>query len=104
MADISSLPPFVRYVGGMRMHLRGGARERIETAAPSRQPNPWRARWLELTTLIPAAAVVADAIVTGGITVTTGAHQLPLAAAGAIAVTTVISAAGTVFRARRGTA
>ena len=116
------------------MHLRGGARERIDTAAPSRLPSPWKARWLELTTLIAAAAtaavcltkvwpsplelvpllavppalagigastirrplaygalavvaaVVIDAIVKGGITVTTGAHQLPLAAAGAVAV------------------
>jgi serine phosphatase RsbU (regulator of sigma subunit) len=135
----------------MRMHLRGGARERIDTAAPSRQPSQWKARWLELTTLIAAAAAAAvcltkawpsplelvpllavppalagigagtirrplaygaaalvaavaiDAIVKGGITVTTGAHQLPLAVAGAIAVTTVISAAGGVLGERRGT-
>ena len=133
------------------MHLRGGARERVERAAPARQPGPWKACWLELTTLVAVAAAAAvcltkawpsplelvpllavppalagvgastirrplaygaaalvaavaiDAIVKGGITVTTGAHQLPLAAAGAIAVTTVISAAGTVFGDRRGT-
>ena len=49
------------------------------------------------------AAVVIDALLKGGITVTEGAHQLPLATAGAIAVTTVISAAGTVFGDRKGT-
>src|ERR1700722_9241537 len=135
----------------MRMHLRGGARERIDTAAPSRLPSPWKARWLELTTLIAAAAtaavcltkvwpsplelvpllavppalagvgastirrplaygaaalvaaVIIDAIVKGGITVTTGAHQLPLAAVGAIAVTTAISATGTLFADRKPT-
>jgi len=133
------------------MHLRGGAREPIELAAPARQPSTWKARWLELTTLIAAAAAAAvcltkvwpsplglvpllavppalagvgantirrplaygaaalaaavaiDAVVRGGITVTTGAHQLPLAAAGAIAVTTAISAAGAVLGDRRGT-
>jgi hypothetical protein len=92
-------------------------------AAPARQPSPWKARWLELTTLVAAAAtavvcltkvwpsplelvlllavppalagigagsirrplaygaaavvaaVAIDAIVRGGITMTTGAHQ-----------------------------
>ena len=124
------------------MHLRGGARERTETAATGRRPNPRTARWLELTTLIAAAAaaavcltkvwpsplelapllavppalagigastvrrplaygaaaevaaVVIDAVLKGGITVTDGAHQLPLAAAGAVAVTTVLSMTG----------
>jgi serine phosphatase RsbU (regulator of sigma subunit) len=136
----------------MRMHLRGGAREQLETAAPPGHSTPWKARWLELTTLIavaaiaavclthfwvspleltpllavpPAlagigastirrplaygavavvAAVVIDVIVKGGITVTTGAHQLPLAAAGAVLVTTVLSATGTIFGDRKGTA
>ncbi|HEY0937923.1 MAG TPA: PP2C family protein-serine/threonine phosphatase, partial [Trebonia sp.] len=41
-----------------------------------------------------AAAVAVDALVRGGITVTDGGHQLPLAAAGAIAVTTALSLAG----------
>ena len=49
------------------------------------------------------AAVIIDAIVKGGITVTSGAHQLPLAAAGAVAVTTVLSATGAIFRERKGT-
>ena len=49
------------------------------------------------------AAVIIDAIVKGGITVTTGAHQLPLAAVGAIAVTTAISATGTLFADRKPT-
>src|ERR1700731_3586601 len=127
----------------MRMHLRGGARERIEMAAPARQPSTWKARWLELTTLIAAAAapvacltkvwpsplelvpllavppalagvgastikrplaygvvaliagVIVDALVTGGITVTAGAHELPLAASGAVVVVTVLSMIGT---------
>jgi serine phosphatase RsbU (regulator of sigma subunit) len=126
----------------MRMHLRGGARERIETAAAARRANPWQARWLELTTLLAAAAavvacltkvwpspleltpllavppalagigagtvgrplgygaigvataVIIDAVLKGGITVAAGAHQLPLAAAGAVMVTTVISVTG----------
>jgi serine phosphatase RsbU (regulator of sigma subunit) len=41
-----------------------------------------------------AAAVVVDAAVRGGITVTTGVHQLPLAAAGAVVVTTTLSLLG----------
>ena len=41
-----------------------------------------------------AAAVVVDAVLDGGITMTTGAHQLPLAAAGAAAVATAASLAG----------
>ena len=133
------------------MHLRGGARERIETAAPSRQPGAWRARWLELATLVAAAAaavvcltkvwpsplelvpllavppalagigartigrplaygaaaaaaaVIVDAVLSGGITVTQGTHELPLATVGAVAVTTVLSAAGAVFAGRRAT-
>src|ERR1700761_3148120 len=136
---------------GMRMHLRGGARERTETAPPPKRSAPWAARWLELTTLIAAAAtavvclthtwpgpldltpllavppalagigastiwrplgygaaaavgaVIIDAVMKGGITVTTGAHQLPLAAAGAIAVTTAISITGTKIGDRKGT-
>ncbi|MGH3277975.1 MAG: PP2C family protein-serine/threonine phosphatase [Trebonia sp.] len=40
------------------------------------------------------AAAVIDALLPGGITVTTGVHQLPFAAAGAVAVTTVISVVG----------
>ncbi len=127
----------------MRNHPRGGARELTETAQPERRSEgPLRARWLELTTLIAAAAtaavclthawpspleltpllavppalagigaatsrrplayggvavvaaVIIDAIVKGGITATNGAHQLPLAAVGAIAVTTVVSITG----------
>jgi serine phosphatase RsbU (regulator of sigma subunit) len=133
----------------MRTHLRGGARERIDTAATPRNPNPWRARWLELATLVAAAATVAvcltgawpsplalvpllavppalagigaatvwrplgygaaalvatvivDAVLTGGITVTGGAHQLPLAAAGAVVVATACSAAGVLAGDRR---
>jgi serine phosphatase RsbU (regulator of sigma subunit) len=136
----------------MRMHLRGGAREQIETAVPSRPQNPWRARWLELTTLVAAVAttvvcltkvwpsplelvpllavppalagigagairrplaygaaavavaVIVDAVLKGGITVTGGAHQLPLAAAGAVAVVTAASAAGVIVGERRPTA
>ncbi|HEY6491892.1 MAG TPA: PP2C family protein-serine/threonine phosphatase [Trebonia sp.] len=42
-----------------------------------------------------AAAVVVDALLRGGITATSGEHQLPLAAAGAIAVVTVASIVGT---------
>jgi serine phosphatase RsbU (regulator of sigma subunit) len=136
----------------MRMHLRGGAREPVETATPAKRSDPWTARWLELATLIAAAAtavvcltrvwpsplelvpllavppalagigassiwrplaygaaaavalVIVDAVLKGGITVTQGAHQLPLAAAGAVAVTTVLSAAGAVFGERKPTA
>jgi serine phosphatase RsbU (regulator of sigma subunit) len=40
------------------------------------------------------AAVIVDAVLRGGITMTTGAHQLPLAAAGAVAVATAASMAG----------
>jgi serine phosphatase RsbU (regulator of sigma subunit) len=40
------------------------------------------------------AAVAIDAVVKGGITKTVGSHELPLAAAGAIIVTTVASLAG----------
>src|ERR1700743_193319 len=132
----------------MRMHLRGGVRERTETAPPAKRSAPWAARWLEMTTLIAAAAtalvslphvwpsplelipllavppalagigastiwrplaygaaalaavVVVDAVLKGGITVTEGAHQLPLAAAGAVAVSTVLGSVGTIFSAR----
>jgi serine phosphatase RsbU (regulator of sigma subunit) len=136
----------------MRMHLRGGARERTELVPPARRSEgSWRARWLELTILIAAAAtavvcltrawpsplelapllavppalagigastirrplaygaaaevaaVAIDALVRGGITVTTGAHELPLATAGAIAVTTALAVAGAVFGGRKGT-
>ena len=41
-----------------------------------------------------AAAVAVDAVLPGGIALTTGAHQLPLAAAGAVVVTTAASIAG----------
>src|ERR1700761_534735 len=127
----------------MRMHLRGGARERAETAPPARRSGgPWKPRWLELTTLIAAAAtavvclthawprplelapllavppalagigastvrrplaygaaavvaaVITDAVLKGGITVTTGGHELPLAAVGALAVTTALNITG----------
>jgi serine phosphatase RsbU (regulator of sigma subunit) len=127
----------------MRMYLRGGARERAETAPPARRSGGfWKARWLELITLIAAAAtaivcltrawpsplelapllavppvlagigastvrrplaygaaavvaaVIIDVVLKGGITVTTGAHQLPLAAAGAIVAATAISITG----------
>src|ERR1700740_1981920 len=47
------------------------------------------------------AAVISDAVLKGGITVTAGAHQLPLAAAGAAAVTTVLSVTGAVVADRR---
>jgi serine phosphatase RsbU (regulator of sigma subunit) len=135
----------------MRMHLRGGAREQIETAAPSRQPGAWRERWLELATLVAAAAaavvcltkvwpsplalvpllavppalagigartvmrplaygavgaaaaVIIDAVLSGGITVTQGPHELPLATVGAVAVTTVLSATGAIAADRRAT-
>jgi serine phosphatase RsbU (regulator of sigma subunit) len=40
------------------------------------------------------AAGIIDALLSGGITATSGAHQLPLAAAGAVAVTTVVGIAG----------
>jgi serine phosphatase RsbU (regulator of sigma subunit) len=40
------------------------------------------------------AAAVTDAVLSGGITMTTGPHQLPLAAAGAVVVTTALSLAG----------
>jgi serine phosphatase RsbU (regulator of sigma subunit) len=135
----------------MRMHLRGGAREQIDTAVTPRLANPWRARWLELATLLAAAAtaavclsnawpsplalvpllavppalagigastvwrplgygaaalvaaVIIDAVLKGGITVTEGAHQLPLAAAGAVAVTTVLSVTGAIVTDRKPT-
>ena len=124
------------------MHLRGGARERLEAAVPPKRSSPWAAGWLELTTLAAAVATVAvclthawaspleltpllavppalagigastlkrplaygiaaviaagiiDALLSGGISATTGAHQLPLAAAGAVAVTTVVGIVG----------
>jgi hypothetical protein len=50
-----------------------------------------------------AAAVIVDAVLTGGITVTAGAHELPLAAAGAVVVTTIFSAAGVIAGARKPT-
>ena len=50
-----------------------------------------------------AAAVVIDAVLKGGITVTAGAHQLPLAAAGAVAVTTVLSLTGAKIGGRQAT-
>ncbi|HEX7161902.1 MAG TPA: hypothetical protein VF223_11785, partial [Trebonia sp.] len=43
----------------MRMHLRGGARERIEAAATPRLLYPWLSRWLELTTLVAVAVTAA---------------------------------------------
>ena len=44
----------------MRNHLRGGAREAIDTpAATWGSPARWRARWLELTVLAAVAATVA---------------------------------------------
>ncbi|HET9081214.1 MAG TPA: PP2C family protein-serine/threonine phosphatase [Trebonia sp.] len=124
------------------MHLRGGAREQTGTAPPPQRSFPWTARWLELATLVAAAATAAvcltrawpspleltpllavppalagigtdtvkrplaygvaavladaviDALLRGGIAGTAGPHQLPLAAAGAIAVTTAVSIAG----------
>src|ERR1700722_15336377 len=151
MDDISSLLPLVRYVGGTRTHLRGGARERAETVTPSMHSTPWSARWLELTTLVAAAAtavvclthawpsplelapllavppalagigegsglrppaygapavgaaVVIDAVLTGGITTPTGPHQLALAAAGAAVVTTALGLAGPRLGVRKGT-
>ena len=131
------------------MPLRGGARDQADLAVPPRPSASWTARWLELATLVAAAATVAvcltrvwpapleliplvavppalagigastvwrplgygaaalvaavviDAVLTGGITVTTGAHQLPLAAAGAVVVTTVLSLAGAVIAGRK---
>jgi serine phosphatase RsbU (regulator of sigma subunit) len=50
-----------------------------------------------------AAAVIVDAVLTGGITVTAGAHELPLAAAGAVVVTTIFSATGVIAGARKPT-
>ena len=41
-----------------------------------------------------AVAVLSDAATRGGLTVFSGAHQLPLAAVGAIVVTTAVSVAG----------
>src|SRR3984885_13980614 len=41
------------------------------------------------------AGVIVDAVVKGGITVTNGAHELPLAAVGAVVVVTVLSMIGT---------
>jgi serine phosphatase RsbU (regulator of sigma subunit) len=40
------------------------------------------------------AAAIIDVVLKGGITVTTGAHQLPLATAGAVAITTALSIIG----------
>ena len=48
-------------------------------------------------------AVITDAVLRGGITVTGGPHQLALASAGAVAVTTAASAVGTVVGERRPT-
>jgi serine phosphatase RsbU (regulator of sigma subunit) len=50
------------------------------------------------------AAVAVDALLGGGITMTTGPHELPLAAAGAIAVTTVLGVVGATLGDRRETA
>jgi serine phosphatase RsbU (regulator of sigma subunit) len=133
----------------MRMPLRGGARDQIDPAAAPRPQAPWAARWLELATLMAAAAtaavclthawpsplalvpllavppalagigastvwrplgygaaalvaaVVVDAVLKGGITVTAGAHQLPLAAAGAVAVSTLLGLTGAAVAARK---
>lgn len=124
------------------MHLRGGARERLKTALAAKRPTRRARPWLELTTLVAAAAtlvvclthawsrplelapllavppalagigastvkrplgygilalvaaVVIDALLPGGIPAAAGAHQLPLAAGGAILVTTAISVIG----------
>jgi serine phosphatase RsbU (regulator of sigma subunit) len=139
---MSSLRPRLRYLVGMRMVVGGGARERAEPPAPDGPGRAWRARWLELSVLLAAAAaagvclsgawprpidlvllvavvpalagiravtvwrplgygaaavltaVIVDAVLNGGITETAGAHQLPLAAAGAAAVATAAAVAG----------
>jgi serine phosphatase RsbU (regulator of sigma subunit) len=134
----------------MRMDPGDGAVARTEAAPPARRAaDRWKARWLELTVIVAAAATAAvclthawpaplelvpllavppalagigagtvwrplaygavaavaavavDAIVRGGITVTTGAHELPLAAAGAVVVTTALSITGTKLADRR---
>jgi serine phosphatase RsbU (regulator of sigma subunit) len=50
-----------------------------------------------------AAAVVVDAVLPGGITITTGPHQLVVAAAGAVVVSTVLGVAGLRIGERKGT-
>jgi serine phosphatase RsbU (regulator of sigma subunit) len=134
----------------MRMDPGDGAVARTEAAPPARRAGDrWKARWLELTVIVAAAATAAvclthawpaplelvpllavppalagigagtvwrplaygaaavvaavavDAIIRGGITVTTGAHELPLAAAGAVVVSTAVSITGTKLADRR---
>jgi len=134
----------------MRMDPGDGAVARTEAAPPARRAaDRWKARWLELTVIVAAAATAAvclthawpaplelvpllavppalagigagtvwrplaygaaavvaavavDAIIRGGITVTTGAHELPLAAAGAVVVSTAVSITGTKLGDRR---
>jgi serine phosphatase RsbU (regulator of sigma subunit) len=134
----------------MRMDPGDGAVARTEAAPPARRAaDRWKARWLELTVIVAAAATAAvclthawpaplelvpllavppalagigagtvwrplaygaaavvaavavDAIIRGGITVTTGAHELPLAAAGAVVVSTAVSITGTKLADRR---
>jgi len=41
------------------MHLRGGAREQLEAAVPPKRSSRWAAGWLELITLVAAAATAA---------------------------------------------
>ena len=53
----------MRYVGGMRMQLRGGARDQIPAALPPNRA-AWQARWLELTVTLVAAAVIAAVCLT----------------------------------------
>jgi serine phosphatase RsbU (regulator of sigma subunit) len=65
----------------------------------------WVSVWRILAYGVAAeiAAVAIDAMLSGGVTATSGAHQLPLAATGAIAVATVAGIAGTRLGARQDT-
>src|ERR1700722_6632393 len=105
----------------MGMQLRGDVRDQLQAAAPQKRAAAWQARWLgppvigaargAAAVLRPlacgaaevAAAVVIDVILAGGITTTTGPHQLAHAAAGAAVVTTALGAAGLKIGDRRGT-
>ena len=78
----------------------GPPRSSWPPCSPSRPPWPASARpaiWRPLAYGAAAlvAGVVIDALLKGGITVTTGSHQLALAAIGATAVVTVLSLVGT---------
>jgi len=68
------------------MQLRGPVREPLHAAAPSKQPVPWRARWLEVAVVVAVAAVVVVCL--------THAWPSPLALAPLLAVPPALAGIG----------